>query len=225
MGTFDVEQTHQIHAWIDNQDSPILHTGHMTPEGKRRITHVCCPVFGQVPTDQEAWHGVSLPQHGLIRHVPAERWRAGRSSYGDKGAIKYSFQTVHTGTDRYPWSFSVKIQYVYDSTDEKLFAQIYVQRSVDCVEERLMPLSGGFHFYFATHGSQAILWHDDEGIVVNSALATSRILPASNDHQTNLITKFGIVQFQGVSDMVLWTDAPLKYVCVEPVFGLVYERR
>ncbi len=218
VGIIIVNPDHTVESWTSSSGQTVLHTGFTTAQGKRRITHACAPVMGPVPVDQEPWNGVELPQNGVLQLQSQHDWHSTRQTGGVEET--YTFLANFNGTATYPWQYAVRLCYVFNKKLDVLTIQLYVYRSVECRESRLMPLSCGFHPYLALQEGRAVLWHDGKSTVIDKSLRTARFLKETKfSEPTTLITGKSLFTVSGNHDLLVTTDDS-KYVCIQPVNGL-----
>ena len=175
---------------------------------------VCCPNFGTAPTDGP-YAGITLPQHGLVRLCTKH----------DNGVCTYQdlLTSGHGNTAHFsftkPWTFDVNV----DASHSARIGQSILHHSIRLTSpEQTIPFSIGFHPYFATYGEQFYL-------ITNNKIWSKETFPVdeplfitaeSASPVIRLETVAGYVHVflrHGYTHVVLWSDRPEHYICIEPV--------
>ena len=220
--SFAVDRFGTITKWPSTQGIDIIYPRQQTPEGKVRGTcFIVAPVFGK-PPKTGAWAGASLPQHGFVRLLDA--------NYPVVSGFEASTSTHYLDlnirpSEGYHWGFSLGAQIVH-SSPHLVDYWLIVGRMQGCENRGRMPLSFGLHPYFATHGESWEIFLGDELVADSSrSYAKAESFDCVRNQQVFLRTVHGIVKLKlGEFDqVVIWSDNPLEYVCIEPTLGLRQE--
>jgi len=224
---FEVANNATILSWTNSKGIEVLY-----PEQEHQIggvkklrggAPVCCPIFGPQP-DLPVYAQCNLPQHGLVR-------------LGEQGSLTSArreprhvqFKFIFPGNVRFPWRHHV-------SVEASLGADLLAHDVVVCTDPNdgtadaekspltPMPISLGFHPYFATNGENFCI--HGQGISVTPADLESghpiyHPVPRSGGIRIEFDTRILLIRdVSGYDGIVTWTDAAKKYVCVEPVLGV-----
>jgi hypothetical protein len=221
MGTITITKFGRVARWTVGQPPvPVLFVAPGVSETPRRGGNfVAAPLFGDTP-EGALWH---LPRHGPVRtlnSLNAQGKLTGRET--DPRVGKHKFQFWFSATRDFPWLYFVTLEYVYQSESETLQMMVRINRARNCVNSEPMPVSFGFHPYFATAGRPFRIRHAPSTTHHSGNDFTRSIQLQGAAHPVILETEGhrAILQSGGdFSSFILWTDDPSKYVCVEPVAG------
>lgn len=171
---------------------------------------VCCPIFGAVPQDN-AYEGVVLPQHGLVRQHPY----LGRDCRFHNGVA----QSMMSFDE--PWQHTVLASTRISRDGERLTHTIRVTNN----ERSPMPISLGFHPYFKTGGKRFEIRHGDRTVrSKNVAHNTPLFIPLHRGKKVVTLSANGrliALTMTGYTHVCVWTDNISEYICVEPVMRAV----
>lgn len=218
-----VDRFGEVQAYADVGERQILYPMSTTSEGKRRGgAPLCCPVFG-LPPESGAWSKTRLPQHGLVRLLPEERPELQPTYRQVCGLSRY--QLSFPSDDRFPWQHSVEIALTEgilfggDNVNELIHRVAITNEELDHENGR-MPLSFGWHPYFATHGQPFTVKLGSKTIATEETDLT-RSLHEMQMLGLTLETVYGFAEIttSGYDQWVIWSDDSTKYVCLEPVAG------
>lgn len=214
--------------WTASNGTGLLYPQETTNRGSSRNTrgnsHVCCPIFGKMP-DGKLYEDLQLPNHGFARD----------GGWYDRNPIQVE-QTAHFLTTEltcynkklFPWNHTLQVSYEQlNASDDVLRQATTVERLPSCKNLKKMPLSLGFHPYFATHGISLFILEFGA-----TTLSSSEDFPRPsealwipradlNDEPLKLTLAHGSIEFSlaggRYTHIVVWSDNPTRYVCVEPV--------
>jgi galactose mutarotase-like enzyme len=172
---------------------------------------VCSPIFGDMPNTPD-YAGFTIPKHGLMRtgagHVT--RFRHTKKDGTDSLTITYD----------HPWPHQVEVTaHASPSGDTLTHTITATDRGTDKV-----PLSIGFHPYFATHNKAFTIINGDTEIL-SSAIETDKPFFIECTESKKIILKLTdgyimeITLNAGYERCCIWTDAIEHYICIEPVMG------
>lgn len=208
--------TGSVLSWIDSHGKPVLFE-HTEIGGKvRGDNHVCCPNFGTAPFRLADYAHVSpeeLPQHGLMR-LPERGELLTDNFTAEQGAhlISRTFER--------PWRHSVQVSVRF--SPDHLFHQLSVWRERDV--DGLMPVSLGFHPYFATNDEDFTVYVDNAsgrecGIDTfphnEAQRRTGKVARIEFTSGRTVIIK----SHESYDAFCIWTDDIRQYICVEPILG------
>lgn len=214
-----LDQNNAIIGWQDNFGQNILFPKQELGGKIRGGAHACAPVFGIIPYGQSKWGNSKLPRHGLFRLDKAESSFSLENLVGG-GCSRTKF---YDPTEEYPYSFMVE-EVFKDFSSEGLVRLDYslkVKRDHGCEADESMPVSLGWHPYFATHG-------EEFGVYLNNRpqiRETDQTNPAAEfdyfDQRVILETKKHTFKFEfyGTSNIVVWSDDKSRYICIEATSG------
>jgi len=184
---------------------------------------VCCPIFGPKPKT-EAYEGVSLAQHGLVRACKMDAndkpvrgnpavWQQ-RPTLGNDGWFHTGFHFTH------PWPHEAWVA-AKAGTPKYGVEQMHhrITLGTETIYDIDMPYSLGFHPYFATKGNAYGLKCGDEAWGVHD-LAVGESMHVTKGSIMTLETidrTITIALTEGYNGFYVWSDAPERYVCIEPV--------
>ena len=203
-----------IHRCTFGQDDVnVFYPFTIRDDGKERGgCPICFPAFGS-PT--KIYEGVA--QHGWLRNLYLNtriKGKYGIMSYGreDVGSQKKG-----------QFAFFVEHSVFSNSIVSHLgFMLEYLQEVESCSDREDIVVRPGFHPYFPHHGKNEVLIN---GVVHDQFSAEAKCLRISSEDDIVISTGFGGLRmrmtlggFTGSTCLYLWSDAPDKYFCVEPVF-------
>jgi hypothetical protein len=175
---------------------------------------VCSPIFGPQPKSP-AYKGLDLPQHGLIRLGENSEHCSEVESSPKGGRITFIHDT--------PWPHETLIEIVNESDMNK---EVLIHSlTVSYLGDVSMPLSMGFHPYFATYNKpfsiryngvdkkSADIEHNTPFFLKKSVENT--ILSLNLGHSLIEIS----IDEGDYEGFYIWTDSISQYICVEPVLG------
>lgn len=211
---------------IGNIVSWETHFGHViyprSREGNkwRGGSHANLPVQGRVPTDNPIWAGVTLDQHGFLRN--GSDFFRGETDTGT-GRV---FSFAHEARNVYPWSLAAELELRTLANDdtEALTYGLTVTRGRNCVSDRPMPFSIGLHPYFEVQPGGFELLIGDTKVMDKGECEENfpKFFPLEGSWSgVTFITGSLHLSFiiRGADELIVWSDKPKKYVCIEPVFG------
>ena len=187
---------------VDGKD--IFYPFHVTEDGKERGgMPLCAPWFGLSEFAEK--------KHGFLRGIEAY------VAIKKKNSVILRFR--HQGIDKYPWALHYTVE--YSVKDGVLRTSLNTERLDDGIPG-LAPVNPGFHPYFATDENTmyVLTGNDMYDKFANEAktvsLETSSVLITQIAGKKKLVMHTrGFALYE--SRLVLWSDAPKNYVCVEPV--------
>lgn len=199
-----------INFWSDENNEPILYP--KPKDGRRLSGFPCVPVVGCVPA-HDAWRGVTLPRHGILRSSNRTGVHTERHT---KNSSTFDYQFVVNGSEDFPWSYQVKASIEFRHDANLLRYSLTVSRSLYCHHPSLMPLSLGLSFYIATHGADCAVYNGATEIMHSGRLLRSE----GERFRTKLApltikTSVGslLVSPQTIfDDAELWSREPLTYL-------------
>lgn len=192
------------------QDKLILGPARMIRSGgklkRRGASHWCFPNFGIPPKDLEYF-----PKHGYLRDIVVAP-----KVWSDRGV---SFETSER---------DLKISTICTLWPSQLDVGLFVENLGKCV----LPILPAFHPYFAVpeHGLRVtmggkLLCHTDGARGVDGISAKARVHERGQNLPIYIeLIGIGTIKMDpGINcrDVVIWSDEPSQYACVEPVFGRV----
>ena len=164
------------------------------------------PCFGDMPEGLDLERSCNLPRHGL-RDMTTDQVIV------FNGGIAGNF--THDSDEQFGWSFSTELRARFTSK-HSIEHLVYVKND----SGSKMPVSGGLHTYFPTHGEYFRIRNGDEQFTLADitegetiAVPLSRDLVVSLTHGTVTIA----VHQGGYDELLLWTKDSKKYICVETV--------
>ena len=182
-------------------DKEIIPTFHKkeNSESYRGGVPICFPFFGPSPEGME-----NIPQHGWLRNQKLQ--------VGEVLENKVSFFGKNEPTEQYPW----KLKYIVThKLGEKSLENIVEVERLDDEAEDNAPLNPALHPYFAIKndeqtkidGQEPSFSSEDYGIDI------------TDDSKIFISTQAGLVRMKtkGFNKVWIWSDAPDKYGCIEPV--------
>ena len=199
-----------VNFWSDEKNEPILHP--KLKEGRRLAAFPCVPNVGCVP-NHEAWRGVTLPRHGILR---SGEQRGEHYERHTKSASSYNYHFTMNDSDSFPWSYQVKVRIEFRHDANILRYGITVSRSQYCRNKSLMPLALGVSFYIATHGADCAV-HNGAAEILHSG----RLLRSEGERFRTKLAPLTIKTSAGsllvspqsiFDDAELWSREPLSYL-------------
>lgn len=217
-----VDKFGEIQAYEGLDRAPILYQKRPIADGKSRGgAPLCIPNFGTAPESGRGWEKTRLPRHGLVRLLPTERPEMEPKYQQVQGLSRY--QLAFPAEDRFPWKHSVEIaltEGVVTGRYNHLVHRVAITNQELDHEHGRMPLSFGWHPYFATHGQPFRLSLGRE------VIATEETDLAGSFHTEQMLgltleTACGVVDIasNGYDRWVIWSDNTREYICLEPVAG------
>lgn len=181
----------------------ILYPWRQIGDKARGGCHICAPWFGHSPRDKK--------KHGYLRDLEAQDVQLNSDS------AKLVF--CHAGNENYPWSLGYEIGVHAQADGLKMTLRIERMEDKEVTPAPILP---AFHPYFGCE--------DESNVKVLMGTSShhgfsyeSRMVPLTNKAflivmlKTDILMKLGGAFAAPQSQIVLWTDAPEDYVCVEPV--------
>lgn len=180
---------------------------HMIGDKARGGCPLCAPWFGSSKRGAK--------KHGFLRDT-----RASGAFFGKNAAC---LEFHDQGRSDYPWPLGYETRSSIKE-DGTLKMILRIRREKDGIAEDA-PINAGFHPYFACMDSNKV-----EVIVGNKTFKgfaeESRMIPLESEEVVIYIPQERIIRMRlsgdffrlGKPQLVLWTDAPGKYACVEPIF-------
>lgn len=216
-----LNKTKAIIGWRDEYGQDIFFPKQELGGKLRGGAHGCAPVFGEVPTSLHDWAGYKLPRHGTFRIEAAEASLGTQYLYSGSTCTTKHYEP----TPNYQFSYIVEEEFRELKTDEMgcLEYILRVKRDYGCEADNLMPVSLGWHPYFATHGNDFVVWVNSRPQIRETDTTDPAIVfeffGASNI--VVLETKKHTFQFEffGASNVVVWSDDKTRYICIEAVSG------
>jgi galactose mutarotase-like enzyme len=188
----------------------VLYPLFKTSDGKMRGgMPMCAPWFGntQSPLDE------SLPKHGLLRHLKPKS-----VGFQKTHTIEMEFEDEEN-REKYSWNLKYLVTASVDNNSLKTLVRI--TRVNDGLFDRA-PVNFGFHPYFAVTGKP-----EDVKVTIGADTHKgfsdkSKMIPLTSTsiliQQPNREIVMSLIGFPVTnSQIVLWSDAPEKYFCVEPI--------
>jgi len=172
---------------------------------------ICAPWFGSSPRGPK--------KHGYLRDLEATECMAGGTNVVD---LVFN----HPGDEGYPWAMRYDIR--TSVRENELFVFLEIARVNNGIANSGIltpaPILPAFHPYFACQDAEAVrvLVGEDE---YRGFSEDARAVPLSSHIVLIEMPERQIrMKLEGAfplndAQLVLWTDAPNEYVCVEPVFG------
>lgn len=176
---------------------------------------VCCPIFGTMPETKD-YEGVTLPQHGLVRLGNRHFHTLRKYPVGGGESVYFMFLD--------PWYHEVLVTVRLSEDGKLLEHEILVWK--DPHSENYMPISIGFHPYFATHGDLFHITYGDYHITSDEIQNGDPFFITRREFGQKLLVELSYNNNLEISiddgdydHFCIWTDAKDKYICVEPVLG------
>jgi galactose mutarotase-like enzyme len=166
------------------------------------------------------WFGSSIfasRKHGYLRDtMPYEKFESD---------ISVNLNFCLPGNNLYPWSMKCSTRTFIHQEDALEFS-LRVERTRDGLTERLAPILPAFHPYFPFKLEETEVVIGDQ-VIRNSSFNTNpiplydikRIIVRTPRKKVEIELGGGFLR-NGNNHVVLWTDSPEEYVCVEPVLGM-----
>lgn len=221
--TFIMQPNSTISGWQAPDGSNILFPEMDIKFGKEKKRRggapVCCPNFGNAPTDGP-YEGVVLPKHGLVR--TCNRTEEGgiapgnRSMYQDGPEVTEDGWTQNHYLFQYPCFHEVWV--LAKLMNQALYHRIWL--GTEAIHDINMPYSIGFHPYFATAGGGFKLRQGDNEWRNEDIEVDEPFFVPTRGPLFDIVTQSFIVQIEilrGYTGFYVWTDRPDLYICVEPV--------
>ncbi len=210
--TIAVTPGHTLVHWAHKGKS-VIHSLQPHESGETRGgIPLCVPQFS---VQQRDVAGCKLPLHGLLM-------------YSDHGDVSHNPDTDtitaishFSATEKFNWNHTVTTKIT--ETANSLFYHVTISRAPDCPNPDQMPISLGFHPYFATHGSDFSFKIGDytctqdtppDDVFVTMFDENKRAKDATLQTANHTIT----ISSTGFDEYCLWTDDASKYVCIEPIW-------
>ncbi len=172
---------------------------------------VCAPIFGDMPTTAD-YTGVTLPKHGLLRTGTSYSTRFRHTKNDGADSLIFTYE--------HPWPHQVQVSVTTSPSGNTLTHTVIASdRGADQV-----PLSIGFHPYFATKGKPFTIINGETEIT-STAIETDAPFFIECAESKKVLLKFTtgyIVEIAleaGYERCCIWTDSILNYICIEPVMG------
>lgn len=195
------------------QDHTILGPARMVSVGNevkvRGESHWCSPNFGAVPESvAKKYPG---PKHGRLRSTTLKVLNS------DKGGASF-FMEERVDLTLFESTVNVAVE-------ENAVSTWLTLRNAGMKRAPILP---AYHPYFATPARGLAVLMDGQvvgqasrgGFAYNIS-SKSHTIPVTGEFQVELdgIGLVTLLHTQNCSHIVLWSDDPTQYVCVEPVFG------
>lgn len=204
-------------AW-DEGGHPVLHPLHDAPGGAPRGgAPVCVPIFSALPPDMRR-AGCDLPLHGLAARMERD------TDAGTSGPLTARLR--HRADRVFEWDFDAEI--AVTPSGAGLEHRLEVRRAPNCATRAGMPLSLGWHPYFATDGRDFTVgidgWRLDRAAIGPGASLIFFSDSEGPPGPVTLRTAHGRLSMTFPADtaydrVCVWTDAPDRYLCIEPIMG------
>ncbi len=212
---FRLTNTGDVEIWQPPRMSPVIYPRqNLIIDGElksRGGAPLCCPIFGTQP-DTSDYAGIDLPQHGQVRGGSKHPIRT------DVPSLPYTQLSLSFFE---PWIYGLKIFAGTSLSGSTLTYKFEVFRPHTA--DKPMPISFGWHPYFATYGENFSITcgdfhHDNDSLHEGNAVFTDE-----HDGKTASlrIGKRNItLRADGAFErFCIWTDDASKYICIEPVHG------
>ena len=216
-----LSQLNDILGFKDSRGIDIFYPNQRLGESVRGGAHICAPVFGHVPSTQPEWRDLMQPRHGLARI---------------KGAEMSGFvQTTANGEQTVTKFFPAKPGYFYNFETREYLKHIFgeallpnesvlehsfqLRRAAECPSaDKPMPVSLGWHPYFATHNEEFTLFINGTSAVTSDSVTKPAAVYDYFGQTFVLKTKHHVFEFTffGVEQIVIWSDDKTRYLCLEP---------
>lgn len=184
---------------------------------KRGGAPVCAPLFGSLPSLQPAWHGLKLPQHGLVRDEKTQCTIVRSKLFTETETVHQTEYTI-IATKGYPWLHRVVAEVAQGRDALSLRHQIKVT-NLEYGSTRPMPVSIGWHPYFHTAGSTYQILSKKLVFAETDTKLNPAVIYDNFGQTLSLRTlNYGLEIKSNSDEFVLWTDSS-DYVCIEPVLG------
>jgi len=166
---------------------------------------ICSPYFGLMQEFNEK-------RHGYLRDIKA-------TNIVERGPNAMEFVFNFSGTSKYPWSLFHEVR--VETMRRGLFLRLTIVRLDDGLFD-LAYVNPGFHPYFSG-------WAEDARVTSGSGeysgfyesakiFATGSSALVIENSKKRIAMKLEGDFSPKKSHAVLWSDAPEKYFCVEPIF-------
>jgi len=210
--TIAVTPGHTLLFWRHG-GTPVIAPLHELSNGEARGgIPLCVPQFS---VQQRAVTGCKLPLHGLLMY--SDHGTTTHNAQTDTITIVSNFKATAT----FAWQHTVTTH--IKETADSLSYDITIKRSADCTNPEQMPLSLGFHPYFATHDKDFSFSIGDQDWtkdtlpqnIVDSAFhpnPTGTVVTLQTSAHTITMTNTGFDEY------CLWTDDASTYICIEPIW-------
>ena len=181
----------------------ILYPWRQIGDKARGGCHICAPWFGQSPRSKK--------KHGYLRDLEA------RDVKLESNNAKLIFH--HPGNESYPWSLGYEIGVYAYTNGLKMTLRIDRMDDKEVIPAPVLP---AFHPYFGCKDESTVRVLNG-GAAYNGFSCESRSVGISSEAiliampSKNIMMELGGAFAPVKSQLVLWTDAPKDYVCVEPV--------
>jgi len=139
----------------------------------------------------------------------------------DEDTDTITIESHFSATDTFAWNHTVVTNIT--ETENALSYQLTISRAPDCPNPAEMPLSLGFHPYFATHEQDFSFTIDEQtwtkdtlpdNIIDSAFVKNPNQLPATITTAKHTIT----IESDGFDEYCLWTDGITNYICIEPIW-------
>ena len=216
-----LDKDNNVLGFKDSRGLDILYPKQQLGESLRGGTHICAPVYGQVPSSQPEWRDLMLPKHGLARIKGAEMSSVvATTAHGEQTATKF-----FPAKPGYFFNFETK-EFIKHSIGETLLPNesvfehaLQVRRAMECPgAEKLMPVSLGWHPYFATHFDEFTLFINGTPAFTADSVTNPAAVYDFFGQSFVLKTKHHVFEFSflGTEQIVIWSDDKTRYLCIEP---------
>ena len=225
--TFVMQANSTISGWQAPDGSNILFPEMEIKFGKgkklRGGAPVCCPNFGNAPTDGP-YEGVVLPKHGLVRTCGMEDGRpvqGNRALHQDGPEVTEDGWTQNHYIFQYPCFHEVWVSAKLGKSQlQQEQMRHRISLGTEAIHDVDMPYSIGFHPYFATAGGNFLLRHAGQSWKGRELTVDDPFYIPANNPLLDVVTQSFSVQIEivrGYTGFYVWTDRPDLYICVEPV--------
>jgi galactose mutarotase-like enzyme len=175
------------------------------------------PVHGSVPSNISAWSGITIPKHGFLRSGDELSVMQRTERY--PGSNEFLFK--HVRTANYPWAFDATLGVMGGSSG--ITYSLLARRSKNCGYDIRMPFSMGLHPYFAVVDSMFLININNKETLLsaNYVESTAMTYPLDSWSEVKLISGDRTIKITtaGADELIVWSDNPAAYICIEPVFG------
>lgn len=184
---------------------PIIYPERAVGEKSRGGIPICFPFFGKSVKNFS-----ELPRHGWLRNEELELL--------EESEAHVVFGGKNKPLKHYPWVFEYRVSVFVDSKNG--LQLIFGARRLSDGQFFPAPINPAFHPYFNNFGSQIVVTGKES--ISKFGKEAKKIKPASSVflYSGRWITEMKLGgDFNESSCLVLWSDSPDEYFCVEPVLA------
>ncbi len=208
-----ISRTGQVTSWLSQDDARVFISQIRTQEGV--ILGGC---FAMAPTTET---NKSVPELSVLRALDDVSIK-GHLIKRDPDDAPFTIKLNFPATTHFPWWYQVELQIRAESDSSALMQTILVTRHEGCQNQEPMPLSFGFHPYFATNGqtftiaeSKNLLFEGNNSrlkktkLLLGYATAERESIVLDRPDDEIIITGTDVFEWIGIK-----SDDLLKYVCI-----------